>query len=251
MNTFNRYFGFLSAFVILGVSSCGKNKTEILPQTGKLYFPLLVGKELVYDVDSVIYDPQPSGKIQIDTFKWQVREVIKDTFKDQSGIIQYRTEHFSRVQGAITWISDFVFTSALTLQHALRNENNLTFIKFPLIFSVDTQWEGNVYIDPSVKIKVAGETLTPFTNKWTYQILSIDKPEQIGTRKFDSVLTIVAQSNPNILNEKRYTLEKYAKGIGLVYREQKILDTQKLDGSVAWEVRAEKGFIVTQKILSF
>ena len=74
-------------------------------------------------------------------------------------------------------------------------------------------------------------------------MLSYGKAEKIGTKDYADVLTIQAQSDPKILTEKRYSLEKYAKGVGLVYREIRILDTQKLDASTAWEKKAQKGFI--------
>ena len=96
----------------------------------------------------------------------------------------------------------------------------------------------------SIKLEVAGEILEPFSKKWTYEILSYGKAEKIGTKDYADVLTVQAQSDPKILTEKRYSLEKYAKGIGLIYREIKILDTQKLDATIAWEKKAQKGFIV-------
>ncbi len=238
-------------FMALLSFGCGKNETETLPKSGKLYYPLNLGKEMIYDVDSIIYDPQSTGIIKIDTFSWQIKEVLKDTFKDNSGEVNYTIERYSRFKGTQNWALENIFTSAITEQYALRTENNLRYIKFPTVFGVNTKWDGNIFIDPAIKIMIAGESIELFSNKWTYQVESLDKSEKIGDKSFENVMTVLAQTNPAILNEKRYTLEKYAKGVGLVYREQKILDTQKLDAGVAWEKRGEKGFILVQKVVSF
>lgn len=245
-----RFFLFFSLFTVL-VMSCGKNETEILPKIGKEYYPLKIGKTITYDVDSVIYDPIQSGGVKIDTFKWQIREVIVDTFRDKSNELNYIIERSQRIKGENNWQIESVLTAILTQHHAFRTENNIRYVKFPTVFSDKTIWDGNVYIDPSVKMLIAGETLEFFSKKWTYQIESYGKSEKIGEQTYENVLTVLAQSDPKILTEKRYNLEKYAKGVGLVYKEQKILDTQKLDANIAWEKKAEKGFILIQKATSF
>ena len=241
----------LLLFMISLFTSCGKNETETLPKLGKEYYPLQIGKAATYDVDSIIYDPISNGVVKIDTFKWQVRELLVDTFRDKSNVLNYTIERSIRAKGGQNWKIESVLTAALTDNHALRAENNILYIKFPTTFGVKTNWDGNIYVDPSVKMIIAGETLEFFAKKWVYQVESYGKSEKIGDKTYEDVLTIIAQSDAKILTDKRYTLEKYAKGFGLIYREQKILDTQKLDANIAWEKKAEKGFILTQKAISF
>lgn len=236
----------------LFISSCGKNETDSLPDLAKDYYPLQIGKTLIYDIDTVIYDPQPGNKVQIDTFRWQVKEVFVDTFKDITGLLTYKIERSERPRGST---ANFevrkIFTAALSDNEALRTEDNLKFIKFPRFLGERTTWDGNVYCDQSLIIEVAGERMGLFSKKWNYEVLSLGKADKIGTKDFTDVLTVRAQSDTRILTEKRYNLEKYAKGIGLVYKEQHILDTQKLDATIAWEKKAERGYIVKQTIVSF
>ena len=241
----------LLSFTISLLISCGKNETETLPKLGKEYYPLQIGKAVTYEVDSIIYDPISNGVVKIDTFKWQVRELLVDTFRDKSNVLNYTIERSLRAKGVQNWQIESVLSAALTQDHALRTENNILYIKFPTTFGVKTNWDGNVYVDPSVKMIIAGETLEFFSKKWVYQVESYGKSEKIGDKTYEDVLTITAQSDAKILTDKRYTLEKYAKGFGLIYREQKILDTQKLDANIAWEKKAEKGFILIQKAVSF
>jgi hypothetical protein len=63
------------------------------------------------------------------------------------------------------------------------------------------------------------------------------------------VLTVREADSENLI-ELRRSRVKYAKGIGLVYRELWVLDTQcieQCDGK-PWEEKAEKGFILSQTI---
>jgi hypothetical protein len=231
-------------FIVFGIIACGKNETETLPNLGKEYFPLAIGKTALFDLDSVIYDPVTLSVSRIDTFKWQAQEVLSDTFRSKSGNLSYVVDRSIKAKTSVEWTPRETFSASLTQQYALLSENNLTFIKFPSFFDVGTTWDGNLFNDIATKFDVAGEILEPFSKKWTFEILSFGKAEKIGGKDYADVLTVEAQSDPKILTEKRYSLEKYAKGVGLVYREMKILDTQKLDATIVWEKKAQKGFIV-------
>ena len=89
----------LLIFPIILFTRCGKNETETLPKLGKEYYPLQIGKTATYDVDSIIYDPVSNGVVKIDTFKWQVREFLVDTFRDKSNVLNYTIERSIRARG--------------------------------------------------------------------------------------------------------------------------------------------------------
>jgi hypothetical protein len=239
-----RWRHIMAVFAVFFLISCAsKSETETLPNRGKDYYPLSVGNTALFDLDSVIYDPLPAS-IQIDTYRWQAREVLSDTLRSKTGTLVFVVDRSIKARTSVDWTPRETFAASLTADHALLSENNLTYIKFPMFFDVGTNWDGNLFNDVSTRLEVAGEILEPFSKKWTFEVLSYGKAEKIGTKDYTDVLTVQAQSDPKILTEKRYSLEKYARGIGLVYREIKILDTQKLDASIAWEKKAQKGFIV-------
>jgi hypothetical protein len=237
---------FILSFCFL-LFSCAKNQIEILP-SGKAYLPLSIGQTRTYDLDSIIYDPILTGGTKIDTSRLQIQEIIKDTFRDNEGLLQYKIDRFERKKGQLEWKIAKIVTAAFTGNQALGQEDNLRFIKFPLVFGENTTWNAMIFND-SAKIIIAGETLNLFSKKWSSKIASFGKKEIIGTKTFEDVLTVVSQTDAKILTEKRYLLEKYAKNVGLIYREYHVLDTQKLDAAIAWEKKAEKGAIVIQKFL--
>jgi hypothetical protein len=230
-------------FALFFLFSCGKNETETLPNRGADYYPLALGNTAIFDLDSVIYDPVSLTVSRIDTYRWQAREILTDTFRPKAGNLSYIIDRAIRPKTTSDWLSTETFSTALTPDYVLLSENNLTYIKFPTYFDTGTTWNGNVFND-TTKIIIAGELLYPFSKKWTFEVLSYGKPEKIGAKDYADVLTVRAQSDPNIFTEKRYSLEKYAKGVGLVYREIKILDSQKNEPTVAWEKKAQQGFIL-------
>jgi hypothetical protein len=244
----NKMLRINSQLLLLVFFSCVKSETETLPEIGKTYYPLSIGKTLTYDLDSIIYDPILSGGTKIDTTRWQIKDVFKDTFRDNSGILQYRIERSERIKGNLDWKTVKAVTAAFTDNQAIGQEDNLRFIKFPLVFNESTTWNAMIFND-SAKVLIAGETLNLFSKKWSSKIVSFGKKEAIGTKTFDDVLTVLSQISTTILTEKRYLIEKYAKNTGLVYREYHVLDTQKLDATVAWEKKAEKGAIIIQRFL--
>jgi hypothetical protein len=240
---------FLICIYMLTLSSCTKNQSETLPLMGSNYYSLQIGRTLIYNLDSIIFDPQPNKSIKIDTFRWQIREVVKDTFRDNSNVLTYRIERAERRQNTTTWQIAKIVTEALNTDQALRGEDNLRYIKFPLAFIENTTWNGNVFNDVNAKFIIADETLLPFSKKWTHRIESFNKSEKITTKTYDNVLTVSGQTDPKSLIEKRYVLEKYAQNVGLIYREWHILDTQKTDANLAWEKKTEKGVILIQRII--
>jgi hypothetical protein len=230
--------------------ACGKNETETLPKMGAEYYPLTIGKSITYQLDSIIYDTIGQG-VLIDTFHLQAKEVIKDTFRNILGNLMYRIERFERKNNSADWVIKNIFAAQLSDNQAIRLENNMNFLKFPIPVFEKQTWDGNVLVDAGLKIIVAGETIEPFSKKWTFSAESLGKSETIGNKSFTEVLTVKAQTDPKILTEWRYQLEKYAKGIGLVYREVHILDAQRLDANIVWEKKANKGYILRMTVLSY
>src|SRR5690606_24012329 len=101
-------------------------------------------------------------------------------------------------------------------------EENLRFIKMVFPLREGVEWNGNKHIDVTTIIPIAGESVEVFKS-WSYEALSVGETEIIGDFVFDEVATLSQADSENLI-ELRYSQEKYAKNIGLVYREMKILE---------------------------
>ena len=65
---------------------------------------------------------------------------------------------------------------------------------------------------------------------WNYRYITTDQAEDIGENHFEKVSTVEQVDYENAIG-KRYSIEKYAKGTGLVYKNMMILNTQKICSS--------------------
>jgi hypothetical protein len=124
-------------------------------------------------------------------------------------------------------------------------------ISFPLFKG--KEWDGLVYIRKDTTISIPGGTIDMYKDWNSFSILSLDVPETIAGISYDSVLTIKRVDKINNI-ERRYSFEKYAKNIGLISRQDSILDTQ-CGGNIAscintpWSQKAEKGFILDMQLI--
>lgn len=216
-------------------------------KAGYEYNPLKVGKYLTYKIDSIIYDNENNQTIKIGKTRF-VKEVIADTFRNEINELIYRIERFDKLNESDPWELKNVWTAYLSNFQLIRTEDNFRFIKLAFPIRKGKSWDGNAFIDPTSIIKIADESVEVYKN-WDYSYLSIDKPEIVNGIRYDSVAVVSQVDDQDNLIELRYSREKYAKNIGLVSKEMKILDTQKITSKEPWENKAEKGFIMVQNLI--
>ena len=77
----------------------------------------------------------------------------------------------------------------------------------------------------------------------------VNKPLIFGSLKFDSTLAVLQQYDSSAINITS-SIEKYAKNIGLVYKELRFLKSQNNIG-LPWEERAEQGYILRMSIIDY
>ncbi|MBK9335667.1 MAG: hypothetical protein IPM98_03380 [Lewinellaceae bacterium] len=222
------------------------------PEAQHAYFPLQIGKYVEYQVDSVVCDFGPGGETLRDSSRTLIREQITDTLRDNTGQLVFVVERSERNSDTLPWVLRRVWSAARTHTQAIRSEDNLRFLR--LVFPIErrTRWDGNIWIDTYQEIEVAGERIRPFVN-WSYRVDSLDVPARIGSFVFDSTLVVTEVDETNAI-ERRLSRAGYTKKIGLVWREQWILDSQYCNSAPApadcltkpWEQKAQKGYFLLQ-----
>lgn len=121
--------------------------------------------------------------------------------------------------------------------------DRLVVLSFPILS--DKIWDGLALFGGEPMRNFKGEDINFYKN-WEFRILETD-----GTfEDFNNVITVQHADYENDL-EKRYVIEKYADNIGLVYREQIILDTQCISDCIGmtWTEKAHNGIILKQKLI--
>jgi len=232
--------------LIMGFLSCGENEIETPDPSifGYEYFPVDIGYEWVYKVDSVLVAQGGLANVESSSFvKEEIVELLSDGDEKK-----YKIERSYKKDSTSQWRVTDIWTTTTSTEKAIRTEDNLSFIK--LVFpAVDgTKWDGNAFFDSSNLFPVAAENLTVYQD-WEYKINEVDE-QIIGGIFYDDVIDVSHIDDENFIS-KRFSSESYAKGIGLVSRNMEIYDSQNGDQNIAWIEKAESGFFLSQTLVSF
>lgn len=224
---------------MLFIAFACKKKTEEPPDLGYDYAPITLGKFVVYDVDSTIYD---DFKMDTTYTKYRIKEKLEEVYIDNQGREAIKLVRYIKMYNPLVSYDNQVWTIKDVWNYTKTNttlevvEEDIRFTKLIFPVKVDALWNGN-----------AQNTI----GDWEYIYNYINRTENINGTIFNSVLLVVQKDDKskNAIH-RQYFVEKYAKDVGLVYREIKDLysNTIKLvNGAVMpVEQRVEKGVIYKQ-----
>lgn len=202
------------------------------------YFPIEVGKWLVYEADSVVFNGFTGT---IDTTEFFIREFVESNFTDNEGRPASRIERSYRSNENEDWVLRDIWYAVKDSQYAERIEENVRFLKLVFPITANKTWKGNTYInsnDPDLN----------FYDDWDYEITNTNTSYQYGDLNLSNAIDI-QQIDFETFIEKSYGKETYAKGVGLVFKELWQLETQDLSNPAPWPNRAEEGFTYRQRLI--
>ena len=232
----------LSALIMLScillVTSCDKKES---PNTniGLNYYPATPGYYTIYDADSV-YVTGTYPIIFSDTVHFQIKELIDTTFIDNQGRTVYRIERYRRSDATMDWTIDRVWSLYMNNQQVQKNEDDQHFIKLVFPVAKATSWNGNALFPTN------GDN--DYLNDWTYFYKEVDAPYALGSLSFDSTALVVQKDDENLI-EKKYSVERYARGVGMIYKEFKWLGKQH-DLSSGWD-HPESGVMLHYRLIDY
>ncbi|MEK6615464.1 MAG: hypothetical protein AABZ32_05045 [Bacteroidota bacterium] len=226
------YFFFFLSFLFIGFFACKKDKSvESTTDFGYNYFPDNTGHYIIYQVDSIHYDDVNLSPH--DTIRYLLKELIASTFLDNSGRQTLRMERYYKFYNknipydSLQWTGPRVWYANKTSSTFEKVEENIRYIRLIFPVSNGKQWDGNVY--------------NTLGNK-NYEIISVDKPEIINTINFDSIVTVNQFQQIDFI-QHRYEIEKFARNVGLIYKER--------DSIYHGGGKDTVGYTFTQKIISY
>jgi hypothetical protein len=199
------------ALFILGIvwllSGCKKDPVlESSPDLGYDYFPVSVGKYIVYDVDSTRY-----RAIQADTIHaiYRIKEQLDSVFTDNQGrttytLVRYLKNYSPTVSyDSMQWVIKDVWVVNITKTTAEEVEENIRYIKLIFPVAANSSWNGNAQ-------NTVGE--------WDYEYSTVNGQESVNGHTYDNVVTVTQKDYSTALGKQFYE-EKYAKGIGMITKE--------------------------------
>lgn len=207
-------------------SSC---KKEVVPpediSIGQEYFPTELGHFVEYQVDSFLFNDFTK---KVDTFKYEIKDVITDTFSDNENRLSHIVTRYKRYSSSEAWTENLVYYVTKTPYRVEVVEQNLRFIKLVFPVKENVKWYGNSYIPTKLNSELA------WLDQWYYKYDRISLPFTSGILIFNDGLVVnendYSKGNPELYPDeyaaKIFAKEAYAKGVGLVYREIENWDYQ-------------------------
>ncbi len=208
-------------FISFLLSSCKKESETFTSAEVTDYYPLEVGKYITYDLDSTVY--YINFGQQASVIHYQVQDRVDAQITDNLGRPAYRIQRFIRKDASQPWAPNNTFMAVPTDNSVEFVENNLRYLKLKLPVKQDFSWKGNSFIDT-----YSNYTDVTYLDDWDYIYDSVGVPLTINTITVDSTIKVYERDeflgqDPSIPGtqyaEKNYSVEKYGKGIGLIYRE--------------------------------
>jgi len=199
----NLFAAFIATVVF--ISSCQEKSSTIPSGLTYTYFPGNIGHEVIYDATLITRDEFTGDD---DTLVFQIKEVVESVFMDNQNRPTLRLERYKRDTPNDPWVISDVWTANRTSTLLEKKEDNITYIKliFPMVNSAS--WNGNALNN---------------LGSQDYEYQSVHTGENVGGQFFDSTATILQIDEDNFI-EKKYAVEKFAAGVGLIYKQQIEID---------------------------
>jgi hypothetical protein len=224
-------FKFLLSILAIGsLVGCEAESEELELEKPEAYIiPLQVGKSITYQLDSTVFTQ--AGR-QMETHSYQEKNVIDGQFIDNSGRTSYRIYRYLRNEaGTSPWIPAGTHTITALDNTVEVNQNNIRIIALSGPLKEGQTWKGNKFVGPEPYASFYNFSNDDNLNAWDFEITSVGGTEIFNNRPIENIITVNhvdeivnVSPNNNVIDEKAYaskivSIDKYAKGIGLVYQE--------------------------------
>ncbi len=219
-------------------AACKKQSEELQVVPISEYAPLIVGKYITYNLDSLVY--VNFGTVETHRF-YEVKYQVMDSITDNLGRKAFRIERYIRTLPAGNFVANNTAMAVNTGSRYEFIENNLKYFKLTLPIADGNSWKGNSAIDLVVN-PATGEDLS-YLADWDYTYADVGAAKKVGIFNLANTLT-VNQKNDSInlpitpatnIAYKDFSQEIYGKGIGMVYRNFLHFEYQKTAASFVYK----------------
>lgn len=221
-------------FVGSQITSCGKKEDGFTSDKIEDYLQMETGKYIHYRLDSLRF----TAFGQKDTIvSYEAKDVVEGPTTDNMGRAGWRIQRYLRALNSTNeneWSPLISYTVTPTGNSMELNENNFRYIKLTTPIRDGRSWRGNGYLPNNPY-----QDLFDFSNdediqEWDYTYQDVGASLTLNNNTYDNTISIlqIADSantpivDPRVPASKSYWMEKYAKGVGLVYKEVEIWEYQ-------------------------
>ncbi len=248
------WYIFSFTWVFLSVIGCAEdceNCDPIFLNNQREFIHLGSHQEQIFRLDSILVNGSPGDTTHK---KYILKEYVGVDTSSNGQTERFPVTRFLSSDGGVNFFPVINSQYQIVGNDVNRQYGNLPFTVLNLPAILDKSWNGSVYFSSAgVVIEISGEPIALFQGDWqrTFTVSGFEEREVIGGIAYDSVIT-VTQGDLESLTEIRYSIEKYAWNVGLVYREMKIFDelcdqvNDLCQENKPWELRGDRGFMLRQ-----
>lgn len=224
--------------LLCGLAGCEKTE-EYQTEQLNAYCVMEPGKYITYRLDSMVF----VGFGQRDTIiSYQAKDVVDAQITDQSGQPAWRVIRYLRHLNSTNendWKQSMAYQVKIAGRRVELLEDNLTYRKLQLPITEGYNWLGNSLL-PSRPFRARYQ----FSNdndiqSWDYSYEDVGASDIINDKVYDSLITVfqagdsvnVPVTIPNAIGYRNHWVERYAKNIGLVYKEVVMWEYQPANGT--------------------
>lgn len=193
-----KYFVNILLLFLLLAGGCADH-SENLSDPGFDYFPLQKGNFKIYSVNEIRF----SEFSQPETLAYELKTEVVDSFPSGNKLI-YVIHRSIRDTENDPW--QFLDTGSAwsTEREIVQQEGSIPFVKLVFPVKKGNRWNGNTY-----------NTL----GADEYEVTAQQKEEIVDGTTFEQTVTVQQEDNDDIIVFQDRRTEKYARGIGLVFKE--------------------------------
>ena len=216
--SFKLIFIFIYLFLIV---SCTKQDEISSSVKDENYYPVAKGKVWVYRLDSTTIPAFGASLLKV---SYHVKDSIADTFRDNTNRLSWIVYRFitdTLEQNPWQSLSTYYITPTANTIEVL-DDNNFRFIKLVTPVVKNKSWQGNSFIDT--------RSITSnyqYLDGWNYIYTVVDSQFTTLAGTIQNSVTVLQQDetspegafNPDYFQQRDYSVEVYAKNVGLIYKD--------------------------------
>lgn len=214
------------------LTSCqNTNENFVTDNITDYFIPLQTGKYITYRLDSTVFVKSGAS---IEIHKYQVKHTVQQQIMDNLGNRSYLIHRtISNETGTGPWVDNGNYWVTPTENRIEVIENNLRYVPLRMPLKTGFTWKGNSMMPGSPYKPLFNMDTGSDINTWDFVYTSFgDTTVQNNNYKnvwsvshSNFILNIPPTANTSI-GAKEVSSEKYAKGIGLVFKDFQLYEYQ-------------------------
>lgn len=204
---------------------CDPKVEDLQLETASEYVSLQPGKYITYRLDSTVFPQQ--GRAE-EVHSYQEKHLVDAEITDNLGRKSYRIYRYLRnLAGTTGWTPSGTYVITPT-QNALEViEDNMRIIKLFTPIREGLSWKGNRYLGPEPYASKFNFNNDDNMADWDFEITGTGETARFGSQQVSDIITLNQQNEtinnpatmPDTYASRTLSVDKYAKGLGLVFQE--------------------------------